>query len=251
MTEEEIKQAALLKAQQEQESAKAAADKLAAERAELEAEKAKLLAGKDKDLVTKLVEEKVAAELASIKAKLDASYKARDEAVNKAAALADEKAKAELKRLEEEGKHKEAFEMRLAAANAQLAALEKSNTELSRDVAVRDALVGCSFRNDTAADMATREITSQLIKNDKGQWVHRSGIAIKDFVDAFSKSEEQSFLFKPKSSSGSGTGTGAGSTGLGAGTGTPGDKKPSLFSLTQAQVLEMAAAGKLGVQPQF
>ena len=146
--------------------------------------------------------------------------------------------------MEEDGKFKEAYELRLAESNARLAALEKRNTELSRDVSVRDALKGLAFRNDTASEMAYKVITEQLVQNDAGQWVHRSGVSIRDYVGEFAKSEEQSFLFKPKSSSGAGTNSSTG--------GTPDTTTTkSLFQMSQAEVLKMAAEGKFGEINQF
>jgi vacuolar-type H+-ATPase subunit E/Vma4 len=194
----------------------------------------------DKDLVSKLVQERLDAELKDIKDKLDKAFKQRDEALKKAAELEQKEKEASIRKMEEEGKHKEAYEARLADSNARIAALEKRNTELSRDVSVRDALKGLAFRNETASEMAYKVITEQLVQNDSGQWVHRSGVSIRDFVGEFAKSEEQSFLFKPKSSSGAGTNQPSGG-------GTPDTKSgKSLFNLSQEEVLRMAAEGKFG-----
>lgn len=218
-------------------AAEEAAEKEEQEKAAKEAAR-KLLEGKDKDLVDSIVKERLETELKSIKDNLDKAYKVRDEALKKAAEFEQKEKEANLKRLEEDGKHKEAYELRLAERDARLAALEKSNTELSRDGAVRDALKGFDFRNDTASDMAFKEIIGQLIQKD-GQWVHRSGISIKDYAAAFAKSDEQSFLFKPKQSSGGGSDD--------KDKGAPkGDKgKVSLFDLPQSEVIKMATEGKL------
>lgn len=195
---------------------------------------------KDADMVEKLVNDRLEARLAEIKGKLDNSFKQRDEALAKIADFERKEREATLKRLEEEGKHKEAYEMRLAEANAANEALRKQNTELSRDVGVKDALKSYTFKNDKAHEMAFKEIVSNLIQDDKGQWIHRSGISIKDYCEAFSKDDDQSFLFKAKTSSGGGSSS------------TTGNSKPvesgksnSLFNMTQAEVLRLAAEGKL------
>jgi hypothetical protein len=120
--------------------------------------------------------------------------------------------------------------------------LEKSNMELSRDVQVRDALKGLHWRNDVASEMAYKEIASQLSQDDKGQWLHKSGVTIREFVKQFAKDEDKSFLFKPKVSSGSGLEP-SGSTN----TDTKG-KKP-LSEHTQKEVIEMAARGEFGPIP--
>ena len=244
------------------EQEQAAADKLAEEKAAMKAEadaeiKAaeeavrnanKNQAEKDADLVSKLVSDKLDSTLKPIKEKLDSAFKQRDDALARLAILEQKEKEANLKQMEAEGKWKEAADLRLAEEKAKNAALEKQNTELSRDVAVRDALKSYTFRNDKAADMAFREITSNLVQNDQRQWVHRSGVSIRDFCDAFSKDEEQSFLFKAKPNSGAGTtGSGAGNTGNAGDT----NKNASLFKKSQAEVLKMAAEGKFGVLPQY
>jgi hypothetical protein len=188
--------------------------------------------------IDKLVAEKVEAALADIKGKLNNAYSARDEANTKLAKLELDRKEAELKRLEEEGKHIEVANQRLTESNAKVKALEEQNTNLTRDVNVRSVLNGYQFRSEKAAEMAFKEVIGQLVKNEQGNWVHKTGVGIKDFVDAFSKDEEQSFLFKAKVS------TGGGSSNSGVpNTGNSSDKK-SLFSMSQAEVLKMAAEGK-------
>jgi hypothetical protein len=191
----------------------------------------------DDDMIARLVSERVNQELSGIKGKLDNAFKQRDEALSKIAEFEKKERESTLKRLEEEGKHKEVYELKLAEERAKNEALEKINTELSRDVSVRDALKSYTFRNDKAADMAFREIVSSLVRDESGKWVHRSGISVRDFVEAFSKDEDQSFLFKPKTS------TGGGSSSPKSGSG---DSKPkSIFEMSQAEVLKLAAEGKL------
>lgn len=197
----------------------------------------------DSELIKKLVQDRLDAELAGIKNKLNESYTARDQALVRVAEFERKEREANLKRLQDEGKYKEAFELQLAEQKAANAELAKRNTELSRDVAVREALRNLQFRTGKAEAMAFQDITSQLVQDENKQWVHRSGVSIHEFVDAFSKDEDQSFLFKPKANSGAGTTTGA--NGAAAAT----QKPKSLFEMSQAEVLKMAAEGKLGKLP--
>ena len=253
MTEEEIKAAADAKALADKTAADAKAAEEAAKAATAAAE-AKAEADRkaatgtnkaDTDMIAKLVQDRLDAELAQIKKSLDGAYKQRDEALAKIAAQDAKDKEATLKKMEEDGKYKEAFELRLAQEKATNDALRKQNTELSRDVSVRDALKGMSFRNDKASDMAFKEITSQLVQNEQGQWVHRSGIKVHEFCEAFARDEDQQFLFKSKPNSGGGTSSSTG------GTGTDTGKKKSLFAMSQDEVLKMAAEGKLGKLPTF
>lgn len=235
-------------AAKEAEAAAAAVKKAEEDAAKLEAEKeaeqqrlARMSqAERDADMVQKLVKERIDAELAPIKNNLDKAYAARDAALKKIAEFEQKEKEATLKKLEEEGKFKEAADLRVAEAQAKIAALEKHNTELSRDVQVRDALKSYQFRNDRASDMAYKEIVANLVQNEAGLWVHRSGISIRDYCDAFSKDEEQSFLFKAKVNSGGGSSNNANN-----GDATQNTGKKSLFKMTQAEVLKLAAEGKL------
>lgn len=186
------------------------------------------------ELAKKLVDE----QLKEIKTKLDNAFSSRDEALRKLAEREEADRQAELKRLQEEGKHKEAFEMQLAEERAKREALERTNIELTRDLRLKDALKSLPFRNDNASEMAYREIVSQLVRNDQGDWVHRTGLSIGEFVKGFSENDENAFLFKPVTSSGSGTSSAAG-------TPPTSNEKKSLFSMSTEQVLKLAAEGKL------
>ena len=198
----------------------------------------------EEERIERLVAERADAKLADIKKKLDASYAARDAALADAAALKLKEQEAVKAKLLEEGKHQELHALQIQEAKDKMAlleaekkALENRNTELTRDVDLRSALKALTFRNANAAEMAYKEIVGQLVLTDKGTWVHSSGASIADFVTVFSKDENQSFLFKPKNNSGSGQ--------------DHNDDKPapnagkSLASLSQAEVLKMAAEGKL------
>jgi hypothetical protein len=190
----------------------------------------------DAAALEKLVKEHAEKELSPIKEKLTNAFKARDEALAKAAALELEVQNAKIEKLKAEGKVAEAAELQLAEANAKLVALQEANTKLSRDASVREAMAGLNFRSDKASAMAYKEIVSELIRNEAGQWVHKSGISIKDHVAAFAKDDAQEFLFVPKANSGGGQQKSA--------SGNPGGKK-SIFEYTQAEVIKMASEGKL------
>ena len=187
--------------------------------------------------VEKLVQERLDASLKEIKEKLDKAYSSRDEALKKVTEFENEKRQAELKRLQEEGKHKEAYEMQLAEIKVGKEAAEKRVIELTRDMELKSVLGTLNFRNDNALEMAYREIVGQLVQNEQGVWVHKSGVPVKDFVKSFSDTEENAFLFKPKVSSGSGS--------QGTKTNNPSGEKTSLFNLSQDEVLKRAREGTL------
>ena len=228
---------------EEQAAAELAAKEQAAKEAAEKEAADKLKKPDDSDMVAKLVAEKVEEQLKDIKSKLDASYKARDDAAKRAEALEKKEREAQLKLLDESGKHKEAFDLRIAEANTKheellntSASLEQGNLELTRDAQIRDLLRAQEFRNDTAAEMAFKEISVQLVRNEQGVWVHRSGVSIKDFITAFVSDEEKSFLFKAKESSGMGGKPPAGNSQ---------SNNTSLFAKSQAEVLKLAMEGKL------
>jgi hypothetical protein len=187
--------------------------------------------------LAKLVQDQVDSSLKPIKDKLDKAYSQRDDALRKIADFEREKREAELKKLEDEGKHKEVYELRLAEEKAAREALEKRNTELTRDLEVRNVLNTQQFRNENALEMAYNQIVGQLVRNDQNVWIHKSGVTIKDFIKGFSENDDNSFLFKQKVSSGAGS-TQSRSSGSS-------DTPKSLFSMSQDEVLKMAKEGKL------
>ena len=87
--------------------------------------------------------------------------------------------------------------------------------------------------------MAFDEVTSQLVQNEKGEWVHKSGVAVKDFVKTFAENEDNAFLFKAKVSTG-----GGGSGPKKEGDTSSGDTG-SLFKKSQDEVIKLAMEGKL------
>jgi hypothetical protein len=185
-----------------------------------------------------VLEAAVAAQLKDVKEKLDKAYGARDEALAKVAEKELKEREAEIARLTEEGKHKEAFDMQIAQERARAEALEKRVVELSRDSEVRTLLSGYAFRSDSASSMAFKEIVGDLIQNDKQQWVHKSnGKSLQDCIKGFLDDDANSFLLKPKANSGSGSSS-ASST-------NSSNTKKSIFEMSQEEVLALSAEGKL------
>jgi hypothetical protein len=184
------------------------------------------------------VDSKIQEALKPIKTKLDSAYKERDEALRKAAEYEQKEKEANIARLQEEGKHKEAFELQLAETQAKLEAVTKRNVELARDAEIKTVLANYALRSDKARDMAYMDIASQLIQNENGVWVHKSGADLRTFVKQFSEHDDNSFLFKAKPSSGGGT-TPSGTNNL------PDNSPKSIFAMSQEEVLKLAAEGKL------
>ena len=185
-----------------------------------------------------LIQAEAEKQLAKMKENVDKAYKAKEAAEARATALETEKRNAEIARLTEEGKHREAFELQLKEEKALREAAEKRNVELTRDLGLRNALGGYEFRNANALEMAYREIVPNLIQDAAGQWVHKSGVSITDAVKTFAGLDDNAFLFKTKASTGGGSSQPT----------KPGDtskKKGSLFDMDQNEVLSLAAEGKL------
>ena len=187
-----------------------------------------------KDDVEALVEER----LAKMKANMDRMASERDDALKMKAEMEASAKEATLARLKEEGKVQEALEMELAEAKAKLEVFAKETTQLKRDGVLNDALAGMEFRNDKSRDMARREIVDQLVQNEEGAWVHSTGSNIRDYVEAYAKSEDNSFLFRVKSNSGAGTGNPAGAPST--------DTTKAIGDLSTQEILALAAKGKLG-----
>ena len=187
-----------------------------------------------KNSVEALVEER----LAKMKANMDRMASERDDALKMKAEMEASAKEATLARLKEEGKVQEALEMELAEAKAKLEVFAKETTQLKRDGVLNDALAGMEFRNDKSRDMARREIVDQLVQNEEGAWVHSTGSNIRDYVEAYAKSEDNSFLFRVKSNSGAGTGNPAGAPST--------DTTKAIGDLSTQEILALAAKGKLG-----
>jgi len=173
-----------------------------------------------------------------MKANMDRMAKERDDALKAKAEIEKAKKDAEIARMKEEGKLQEALEMELAEARAKLELYEKDITSLRRDSVVNDALAGLDFRNEKFREMARREITDDLVQNEEGFWVHKTGTSIKDYIEAYSKSEDNSFLFRVKANSGAGTNAPAGAPST--------ETAKSISALTTQEILSLAAKGQLG-----
>jgi len=184
------------------------------------------------------VEQAVQERLSKMKANMDRMSNERDEALKKAAEIEQKQKQEQIKRLEEEGKVQEVLEMKLAEAQAQLKVFEEENTKLNRDSVVNSTLAALDFRNDRSRQLAYRDIVEQLVQNENGSWVHKSGTTIQDFVVNYSKDEDNAFLFRVKANSGSGIGQPSGTPQM--------DRKKSLGEMSQEEVLGLAAKGQLG-----
>jgi len=187
-----------------------------------------------KDDIESIVEER----LAKMKANMDRMASERDEALKLKVELESKQKEETIARMKEEGKLQEALEMELAEARAKLDVYAKETTQLKRDGVLNDALSGMEFRNDKSRDMARREIVDQLVQNEEGQWVHSTGSNIRDYVEAYSKSEDNSFLFRVKSNTGAGTGNPAGAPST--------DVSKAIGEMSTQEILALAQKGKLG-----
>jgi hypothetical protein len=187
-----------------------------------------------KDDIESIVEER----LAKMKANMDRMASERDEALKLKVELESKQKEDTIARMKEEGKLQEALEMELAEARAKLDVYAKETTQLKRDGVLNDALSGMEFRNDKSRDMARREIVDQLVQNEEGQWLHSTGSNIRDYVEAYSKSEDNSFLFRVKSNTGAGTGNPAGAPST--------DVSKSIGEMSTQEILALAQKGKLG-----
>jgi hypothetical protein len=186
------------------------------------------------DDIESIVEER----LAKMKANMDRMASERDEALKLKAEMEATAKEATIARMKEEGKVQEALEMELAEARAKLDVYATETTKLKRDGVLNDALAGMEFRSEKSRDMARREIVDQLVQNEEGAWVHSTGSNIRDYVEAYAKSEDNSFLFRVKSNSGAGTGNPAGAPST--------DVSKSISEMSTQEILALAAKGKLG-----
>jgi hypothetical protein len=187
--------------------------------------------------VEEIVQKKIAEALKPIKSNLDKAYEARDAALAKVKEFEKKQREEELLKLQEAGKHKEAYELQLAEEKRLREAAEAKAVELTRDMTLRSALNILKFRSANANEMAFREIVPQLVKDANGNWVHRSGVSIQDFVQSFADNQDNAFLFTQRVSTGSGSSTVTPSQSS--------SKGKSLFEMTQEEVLQMAREGKI------
>lgn len=183
-----------------------------------------------------LIEARAEEKLKGIKEKLDGAYHARDAAAAKLAEKEQKERDAELARLREAGKEKEAFDLEIANERARNAELAKQNVELTRDVQLKGLLASYAFRNDNAREMAYRDIVGQTVRNEQNVWVHKSGASLADFVKSFAAHDDNVFLFAQKKSSGSDLGKTKSSSEKTVG---------KLSELSQEEIMKLAREGKL------
>jgi len=199
-----------------------------------EAANEKEAAGSTEGDIESIIEER----LAKMKANMDRMSKERDDALKAKVEIEKAKKESEIARMKEDGKIQEALEMELAEARTKLELYQSDITSLRRDGVVNDVLAGLDFRSDKSREMARREIVDSLVQGEDGSWVHSSGTSIKEFVDAYSKSDDNSFLFRVKSNTGAGTSTPAGASTT--------DTKKSIGEMSTQEILALAAKGQLG-----
>lgn len=179
--------------------------------------------------------------LSKMKANMDRMASERDEALKIKNQMEADAKSAKIKQLEEEGKLQELAEMKIADLEAKLKVFEAENVKLNRDNVVNNKLSALEFRNDRSRDMARKDIVDQLVQSEEGVWEHKSGVGINDFIESYSKSEDNSFLFRVKSNSGAGTSANLSQTNASS-------EKKSILDMSTDEVLALAAAGKLGTQ---
>jgi len=180
----------------------------------------------------------VAEQLKDLKAKVDNAYSQRDTVVKEAEELKQKLSEQQTEKLKAEGKVAEALELELSQERAKSEVLAKRNIELTRDLEIKSVLNGYDFRSDKASKMAFSEITAQLVQTEQGSWQGKNGDKVEKIIGDFMSSEDNEFLLKPKANSGGGhlpTSP----------TSPPPSSGKSLFQMTQKEVLEMAATGKL------
>jgi hypothetical protein len=190
----------------------------------------------DQAELDKIVQARVEEALKEIKGKLDSAYASRDEAVRKLTATEQTIRQKELETLEAAGKTEEALKLRLVSAEERAAQLESQIRDLNRDQLIANATGNLEFRNDRSREMALRDITASLVIDKDGNWVHKTGAQLKDFVKAYAKDPDNAFLFRAAPSSGAG--------GQG-GQGAPQNKK-KLTEMTTAELLAAAQNGQFG-----
>jgi vacuolar-type H+-ATPase subunit I/STV1 len=197
-------------------------------------EKKRTLQDEHKDLIEKLVEEK----LKDIKGKLNSAYKKLEEEQKEKVRLKAETQDAKRKTLEADGKHLEAANLQLVELQETVKLQSEKLVNVYRDRELERALGTLDFRNDYAKQTAFNSILPELVQDEDDSWVHKSGASLADYVKTFAKDPNRDFLFKPKDNSGAGT-----SNNKGNGSG----KRPtSLKGMTTEELLKHAAAGHFG-----
>lgn len=187
------------------------------------------------EIIDRVVEER----LQKMKSNVDKAYKKAEELARENTRLKEQQQEAKRKQLEDEGKHLEAANLRLSEFEEKNAILTEKLTALTRDRELDKHLSGLEFRNEFAKETAFKTIVSELVQDNDGMWVHKSGAPIGDYIKSFVKDPDKDFLFKPKDNSGTGTSAKNQSS-------TNAGRPKSLSGLSTEEMLKLAAEGKLG-----
>jgi len=157
----------------------------------------------DEDKINKAVDDR----LKEIKSKLDKAYGERDKALDKVKELENENREREIEALKAKGQFEEAHKKELEQRDERIKSLEGERTQLTRDLQLNKALEGLdqNFKSGAAMKMAFSALQSELVKDEDGNWVHKSGKSLKEAVKDYAGSDENAFLFEKKKSSGSGS----------------------------------------------
>lgn len=184
-------------------------------------------------------------ELKKMKENMDRMSKERDKAIREKVALEEEKREQETKRLEKEGKLTEALQLKLTAAEERARLLQEKLDARTRNEIVDRALSKIEFRSPKLATLARNEIIGELQRDSDGEWVHKSGVSLDDFIKTYVEDEENASMFAPRNNSGSRSqpSTREQQSDTGA-RGTP----KSFKGVPASQMLELARKGKLGTQ---
>jgi len=185
-----------------------------------------------------LLKQMVADELKQMKANVDKAYKKLDELTRENTRLKSDAQDKQRKQLEDEGKHFEAAKLKLTEQEETIKILNERLTTITRDRELDRSLGSLDFRNDFARETAFKTILPDLVQDNDGVWVHKSGASIDDYLKAFAKDPNKDFLFKPKENSGAGSTTNKSSTTLA--------RPKKLTGLSTEELLKLAETGKLG-----
>jgi hypothetical protein len=185
-----------------------------------------------------LIEQQVNERLAKMKKSVDGAYTKMDALVKENTRLKEAAQANERKKLESEGKHVEAAKLQITELAEKNSILQERLLGLTRDRELEKSLTGLEFRNDFAKQTAFDTLVRDLVQDDDGSWVHKSGSSVKDYIKTFAKDPNWDFLFKPKENTGTGTPT--------TKTTSTGTRPKSLAGMTTEELLAAAAAGKLG-----
>jgi hypothetical protein len=185
-----------------------------------------------------LLKQLVADELKQMKGNVDKAYKKAEELARENARLKAEAQEKQRKQLEDEGKHYEAAKLKLAEMEEREKILQEKLTSITRDRELEKHLGSLEFRNDFARETAFKTILPELVQDEDGSWVHKSGASINDYLKAFAKDPNKDFLFKPKENSGAGSNSNKNSASM--------SRPKSLSGMTTEELLALAESGKLG-----